>query len=203
MSTDILVAQMIGTLGCGVAAGGMMTLSVLSIPNLTLPPRQPSSVTILSQQGPGTPIPHLAHQWLDIYERGKRTLPVIALGASVANGYLAWVLRDTVAPDSGIMGGSWTGCYVTAITATMGIVVWTSTVMKSTNDRLTAIATRDDVSVAKGTVVGDQEKARRAKEDAEVPELLKRWTNLNLYRALFPLTGAVIGLYGVAKMKYE
>ncbi|KAJ6102144.1 hypothetical protein N7486_004571 [Penicillium sp. IBT 16267x] len=204
MDTDILVAQMIGTLGCGFAAGGVMTLSILTIPNLTLPARQPASVTIPSQQGPATPIPHLTHQWLDIYERGKRTFPVIAMSASVANGYLAWVLRDMAAPESGIVGGSWSGLYITAITTTMGFGVWTFTAMKSTNNRLMAIATRDDAAAAEGTkgmVVGDQEKAKRAKEDAEVPELLKRWAKLNLYRAMFPLTGAILGLYGVAKMR--
>ncbi|KAJ5656780.1 hypothetical protein N7507_008730 [Penicillium longicatenatum] len=203
MGTDILVAQMIGTLGCGFTAGGVMTLSILTIPNLTLPARQPASVTIPSQQGPGTPIPHLAHQWLDTYERGKRTFPVIALGASVANGYLAWALRDVAAPESGIVSGSWSGYYITAITTTMGFVVWTLTAMRRTNNRLTAIATRDDAATAEGTkgmVVSDQEKVKRAKEDAEVPELLKRWANLNLCRGMFPLTGAIIGLYGVAKM---
>ncbi|KAJ6005503.1 hypothetical protein N7451_003447 [Penicillium sp. IBT 35674x] len=196
MGTDILVAQMIGTLGCGFAAGGVMTLSIMNIPTITLPARQPASVAIPSQQGPGTPFPHLTHQWLDTYERGIRTFPVICLGASVTNGYLAWALRDMAAPESGIMGGSWSGYYATATATTMGFVVWTMTAMKSTNDRLMAIATRDDAAAAEGT------KGKRAKEDAEALELMKTWANLNMFRAMFPLAGAIIGLYGVAKMSY-
>ncbi|KAJ5545908.1 hypothetical protein N7494_003493 [Penicillium frequentans] len=206
MGTDILVAQMLGTLGCGFAAGGVMTLSILNIPTLILPARQPASVAIPSQQGPATPFPHLTHQWLDTYERGMRTFPVMCLGASVANGYLAWALRDMAAPEAGIIGGSWSGYYATAIATTMGFVVWTMTAMKSTNDRLMAIATRDDAAAAEGTkgmVVGDQEKAKRAKEDAEALELMKTWANLNMFRAMFPLTGAIIGLYGVANMTFN
>ncbi|KAJ5654404.1 hypothetical protein N7490_001407 [Penicillium lividum] len=203
MGTDIFVAQMIGTLGCGVAAGGVMTLSILTVPGLTLPARQPASVTIPSQQVPGTPVPHLTHQWLDTYERGKMTFPAISVVSSVANGYLAWALRNTAVPESGIVGGSWTGCYMTAIVATMGLAVWTLTAMKKTNARLTAIATRDDAAAAegiKGMVMGEQEKVKRAKEDAEVPELFRKWSKLNFLRALFPLTGAIIGLYGAAKL---
>lgn len=183
--------------------GGIWTISILSIPNLTLPARHPASVAIPSQQGPETPIPHLAHQWLDTYDRGKKIYPVICLGASVVNGYLAWALRDMAAPESGIVGGSWSGYYITAITTTMGIVVWTLTSMKSTNDRLRAIATRDDAVAADGmkaVVPSNDEEVKRAKEDAEFPELLKKWTKLNKYRAMFPLTGAIFGLYGLAKL---
>lgn len=179
-----------------------MTLSTLCIPNLVLPARQPT--TTIPSDEPGTPIPHLTHQWLDLYKHGRNTFPLIAIGSSLANGYLAWVLRDTPAPDSALMGYGWTGCYAAAIASTMGIVVWTLTAMKDTNKRLTAIATRDDAAVAEGTkgmVVSEQEKVKRAKEDSEVPALLKRWAELNLCRAVFPFVGAVISLYGVVLMK--
>lgn len=175
-----------------------MTLSTIVIPNLAIPARQPPSTTISLHQ-PGTPIPHLAYQWLDLYERGKNSFPIIALGASAANGYLAWVLRDTPAPDSALMCCGWTGCYTTAVAVTMGMVVWTLTAMKSTNTRLTAIATRDDAAVvqgSEGTVV-----VKREREDSEVPALLKRWADLNLLRAAFPLAGAVIGVFGIVLMK--
>lgn len=170
-----------------------MTLSTIAIPNLMLPARQPPS-TILPLHEPGTPIPHLAHQWLDLYERGKNRFPVIALVASAANGYLAWVLRDTPAPDSVLMCCGWTGCYTTAVAVTMGMVVWTLTAMKGTNVRLTVIATRDDTMVAKGT-------KGMIMDDSEVPALLKRWANLNLIRAAFPLAGAAIGIFGIVLMK--
>ncbi|KAJ5629201.1 hypothetical protein N7528_002858 [Penicillium herquei] len=203
MGTDIIVAQIIGTLGCGVAAGGIMTLSAICIPNLAIPARQPVSTTIPSYK-PGTPIPHLAHQWLDLFNRGKTTFPAIAVSASIANGYLAWVFRDTPAPDSALMGWGWSGCYATAIASTMGMVVWTVTMMKSTNDRLTEIATREDAAVAEGTkgiVVGAHEQVKRENEESEVPALLKTWADLNLCRAVFPLIGAVLGIYSIVLMK--
>ncbi|KAJ5678877.1 hypothetical protein N7462_007121 [Penicillium macrosclerotiorum] len=201
MMTDIYIAQAIGTLGCSVAAGGIMTLSIMNIPNLTLPARRPPGATIPVREVPGTPVAHLTHQWLDVYERGKQTYPLIALGASLANGYLAWALRDVTDPAG--IDQSWTSFYVTAIAVTLGIVPWTLTVMKSTNDRLQAHATRDDAARAEGAaqmVFSAEEKARRAQQDEEVPDLLQKWARLNLYRAVFPFIGAVISFCGAVSM---
>lgn len=218
--TDIAIAQAIGTLGCGITAGetaspskqpqckltppsgGVMSLSILTIPALALPARRPPSATIPARQVPGTPVAHLTHQWLDVYERGKRLFPPLAIVASVANGYLAWALRDTPAPDA--VGCSWTGIYLTAVITTLGMVPWTLTVMKSTNGRLRAHATRDDAALSEGTksmVVSEQEKAKRAREDGDVSALLSKWAELNLYRAAFPFLGACIAFCGVAWMK--
>lgn len=179
-----------------------MSLSILSIPALVLPARQPPSATIPARQVPGTPAAHLSHQWLDVYERGKRLFPALAIVASSANAYLAWRLRNTPAPDA--VSCSWAGIYLTAIITTLGMVPWTLTAMKSTNGRLRAHATRDDASLSEGTksmVVSEQEKAKRAREDGDVPALLWKWAELNLYRGMFPLLGACIGFCGVAWMK--
>lgn len=179
-----------------------MTLSIMNIPNLVLPARRPPGATIPTNDAPGTPTPHITHQWLDVYERGKRIFPPIAIVSSLANGYLAWVLRDTPAPTA--TGQSWTSFYVTAIVVTLGLVPWTLTAMKDTNDRLRAHATRDDKAMAEGTegmVLSAAEKFRRAKQDDEVPGLLWKWAELNFCRALFPLTGATIGVCGVVWMK--
>jgi hypothetical protein len=179
-----------------------MALSIMDIPNLALPARRPPGAIIPTHEVPGTPIAHLTHQWLDVYERGKRIFPPIAIVASLANGYLAWILRDTPAPATASL--SWTSLYVTAIVVTLGMVPWTLTAMKSTNDRLRAHATRDDKALAEGTegmVLGASEKSRRAKEDDEVPGLMWKWAELNFCRSLFPLTGAVIGFCGVVWMK--
>lgn len=179
-----------------------MSLSLMSIPALALPSRKPPSATIPTKQVPGTPIAHVTHQWLDVYERGKRIFPSIAIAASLANGYLAWALRDRPAPNG--IGGSWTGLYVTAVVTTLGMVPWTLTAMKDTNSRLRAHATRDDAALAEGTkgmVVGEQEKAKRARDDEDVPGLLWKWANLNLCRAVFPFFGACIGFVGAVSME--
>ncbi|CEJ54251.1 hypothetical protein PMG11_00571 [Penicillium brasilianum] len=200
--TDMIIAQAIGTLGCSFTAGGVMTLSIMDIPNLALPARRPPGATIPCNEIPGTPIAHLTHQWLDVYERGKNIFPPIAIVASLANGYLAWTLRDMPVPTR--TGQSWTSFYVTAVVVTLSMVPWTLTAMKSTNDRLRAHATRDDAAVAEGTegmVVSAAEKVRRTKEDDEVPMLLWRWAELNFCRSLFPLAGAAMGFCGVVWMK--
>ncbi|KAJ5157232.1 uncharacterized protein N7482_008332, partial [Penicillium canariense] len=200
--TDITIAQAIGTLGCSFAAGGVMTISIMGIPSLALPARHPPGATLPAGERPGTPVAHLTHQWLAVYERGKRIYPAISIVASLANGYLAWALRGTPAPAS--IGQSWTSLYVTAAVATLGILPWTVAVMKSTNDRLRVHATRDDAALAEGTqgmVFSTTEKARRAKEDDEVPGLLWKWAELNFYRSLFPLVGAAIGFCGAVWMK--
>ena len=70
--------------------------------------------------------------------------------------------------------------------------------MKGTNDRLMAHATRDDKLVAEGKEgmkMGEAEVAGRARQDAEVVGLVKRWSGLHFVRGLMPLVGAVIGVY--------
>lgn len=187
-----------------IRSGGIMSLSIMNIPNLVLPARAPPGATIPPPEVPGTPIPHLTHQFVDVYERGKGIFPPLAIVASLANGYLAWVLRDTPTPAPTVTGQSWTSFYVTAIVVTLGMVPWTLTAMKSTNDRLRAHASRDDAALAEGLegmVLSAAEKARRAKEDDRVPGLLWNWAKLNFCRSLFPLTGAAIGFCGVVWMK--
>ncbi|KAJ5694697.1 hypothetical protein N7536_005109 [Penicillium majusculum] len=158
MATDVRIAQAIGTLGCAVAASGIATLSIMSIPNIILPARRPPSATLPFQDTPGTPTAHLTHQWLDL----------------------------------------WSTCYLLAVGVTMSIAPFTVTAMKKTNAKLKAHAKRDDAADAEGTegmVVSPEEKAKRARDDSEVVELLQHWSQLNLIRAAFPLVGAGIGFY--------
>jgi hypothetical protein len=177
----------------------MMGLSLVTMPTINLPARNSSGP---ARQNPGTPIAHLSHQWLDAYNRGFSIYPPTAIVASLAHSYLAWVLRDAPAPTA--VNCSWSGIYVTAAVTTVAIVPWTLIVMWPTNVKLKAHATRDDAALAEGTkemVVSDQEKAKRAREDEEVPALIKKWEELNFYRSLFTLAGAVIGFLGIAWMK--
>ncbi|CAI7598767.1 unnamed protein product [Penicillium glandicola] len=198
MATDVRIAQAIGTLGCAVAAGGIATLSMISIPTIIIPARRPPSATLPFHDTPGTPTAHLTHQWLHLYDRGSRIFPGISAVSSLATIYTLWALRDSPTHAPGILGSSWSTCYLLAIGATMGIVPFTFTVMKKTNAKLKAHARRDDAAGAEGTegmVVSAQEKAKRAREDSEVLELLHYWSQLNLIRATFPLVGAGIGFY--------
>ncbi|KAJ5130950.1 uncharacterized protein N7515_006989 [Penicillium bovifimosum] len=198
MATDVRIAQAIGTIGCAAAAGGIATLSIVSIPTLILPSRRPSSATLPAEDIPGTPTTHLTHQWLYLYTRGSKLYPGISAVSSLANMYALWALRDSPTPGPDVLGGSWSACYLLAVGVTMGIAPFTLTVMKRVNGKLKAHAKRDDAALAEGTkgmVVSEQEKAKRAREDSEVPALLEHWSKLNLIRASFPLAGAVIGFY--------
>ncbi|KAJ5748812.1 uncharacterized protein N7511_010508 [Penicillium nucicola] len=198
MTSDVRIAQAIGTIGCAAAAGGIATLSILNIPNLALPPRHPGNKTLTQDTAPGTPTAHLTHQWLDLYDRGKKIFPGIAGAASLANLYAMWSLRDSPAPAPALVGSSWSGVYAIAVVVTMSIAPFTVFAMGKTNGRLRAHAVRGDGAESEGTegmVVGAKEEAKWEKEDGEVPALLKKWAKLNLIRAVFPLVGAGIGFY--------
>lgn len=178
-----------------------MCLSVVTIPALSLPPRQSPSATLPEHQVPMTPVTHLSHQWLDVYERGKSIFPPIAIVASIANAYLAWRLRHALV--DAVVGCSWSCLYITTIGVTLGIIPWTLTAMKKTNDQLRAHAVRDDAAIAEGNgeiVVSAKEMAMRAKQDELVPGLLQDWAWLNLCRAAFPLVGGAIGFMGAVWM---
>lgn len=173
-----------------------MGLSLITIPTLGIAARHSSTGT---RQMPGTPIAHLSHQFCDTYDRGIKIYPTTAIVSALANGYLAWALRDTPGPSA--INCSWSSFYVTAAVTTASIVPWTLIVMWPTNEKLKAHAARDDAAVKEGTVVSEQEKVKRAKEDEEVPALLKKWGELNFCRSLFTVAGAVIGFCGVVLMK--
>ncbi|KAJ5185187.1 hypothetical protein N7491_006942 [Penicillium cf. griseofulvum] len=198
MATDLRIAQAIGTLGCALAAGGIATVSILSIPNITIPERRPTSATLPFNDTPGASTTHLTHQWLDLYERGSKIFPGISAVSSLANLYALCALQDSPTPAPSILRSSWSTCYLLAAGITMSIAPFTFTVMKKTNAKLKAHAKRDDAAGAEGTegmVVSTQEKAKRARDDSEVPELLQHWAKLNLIRATLPLVGAGIGFY--------
>lgn len=162
------------------------------IPALVLPAR-PSSASP-ANQGPGTPAAHLSHQWLNVHQVGHRTFPTLAVAASLANAYLAWALRDSPAPAA--IGGSWTKFYVAAVVLTMGIAPWSAIIVEPSVNQLESHATRDDVA-EKEVVLREQDQVKRAEEDERVPALIQKWSTLNLCRAVFPLFGAVMGVYGV------
>lgn len=154
------------------------------------PPRKPTTVPADLPPGPGVPITHLTHQWLTLYNRGKKTFPPLAGASASAFMYLAWALRET--HPSRACG------YAAAATATLCIVPFTILGMHRVNSRLTGHATRDDKAVAEGREamkLSEAELARREREDAEALGLLRRWACLNLVRGTLPLVGAVLGVY--------
>lgn len=113
----------------------------------------------------------LAEQWAGIYNRGKVLGPQVAVLSLLGYGFVAYQ-RSVVEARPG-----W-GNFVGAAGLTLAIVPFTRIFMDSTNQALLATA---DGSSALG--------------EAAVKELLIRWKDLNLIRAVFPLAGAVVGSF--------
>lgn len=115
----------------------------------------------------------LAEQWAGIYHRGKVLGPGAAVLSLLGYGFLAYQRRVVEARPGG-------GRFVVAAALTMAIVPFTKVFMAPTNQAL--------LDAADGT---------RVLGAAAVRELLVRWKDLNVVRALFPLAGAVVGLFAL------
>ncbi|KAG6367966.1 hypothetical protein INS49_002166 [Diaporthe citri] len=112
----------------------------------------------------------LAQQWAGIYNKGKVLGPQVAAVSLLGYGYLMY--------DRSRQSRGW-GKYVGAAALTVGIVPFTVFFMDATNQAL--------LGVAAGT-------AGHLSAEA-VRDLLVKWRVLNLVRSLFPLAGALLGLY--------
>lgn len=113
----------------------------------------------------------LAQQWAGIYNNGKVLGPQAAAVSLLGYGYLMYD-RSRQSPSRG-----W-GKYIGAAALTVGIVPFTVFFMDDTNQALLGVA-------AGGAGLSSE----------AVRELLNKWRVLNLVRSLFPLAGALLGLY--------
>jgi hypothetical protein len=158
-----------------------------------------------ARDAPGTSSSHLAHQWLDLYDRGKKIFPGLVVFGSAANAYAIWMLHHAPIPapstTTTTLGSSWSAststCYLIAIGVAMGIAPFTGLVMGKTNNRLNSHSQHDGAAGSEGTkdvMVSAQNEAKQTMGD-EVPELLTHWAKLNLVRSVFPLLGAGIAFY--------
>ncbi|BDD59380.1 hypothetical protein MPDQ_003050 [Monascus purpureus] len=163
----IRIAQAVGIISSAFAAGGIFAISTFSIPNLLLPlgPEITSQATTKTATAASPKL--IAKQWLQLYNKGKKVMPSIALSAALAYGYLARV--DTKA----------TWYYLPAIWSTMGIVPYTLAVMSRVNRAIAGYAEGSEKPVPEGDLV----------------RLLKTWGRMNYVRALGPLVGSILGFY--------
>lgn len=115
----------------------------------------------------------LARQWEAIFNLGKRLMPGTALVTLACYGYLAY--------DRSSRGLEWRTS-VAAGVATVAIVPFTIIFMRPTNNSL--------LSIAGGT-------AASSSSYQDVTNLVLRWRGLNLLRALLPLGGSVLGVWGL------
>jgi len=172
------IAKAIGTLGVGILAGGISSISVISIPALSL---APSSVA--------------AKQWSEIFRRGMKTAPPISLVSALALAYVAYE-RYVVNPHDPVRS-SW-AIYTAAASLAVSIAPFTLLLMKKTNDELLALGgpleTKDRPTYAEVTAVGVPA-GNSVQEEHRFKELLTRWKRLNLVRSALPALAFFLVLF--------
>lgn len=96
--------------------------------------------------------------------------------------FLAFAYAAYEAPTASL-----TNLYAAAAVTTAGIVPWTLLAMMKTNHTL----------MARAETVTEKSGKSEEQDLKEVKALLKKWTRLNAARAVFPLVGAALGIWGV------
>ena len=119
----------------------------------------------------------ILHNWSRIYFSGHRKGPGISMATALLHSYAAWSKYSA--------GESWRICAIAGV-ATVTMIPYTWLFMISTNNLLFGAEMRSKNGNA-GSLV-------------EAKTLVKKWNRLNAVRALFPLTGAVLGILGVSDL---
>lgn len=157
-----------------------------------------TQVTLRTQKtGTGSPSSssYLLRQWFHLFSKGMHSLPPFALGAGASYGF-CFGYCVSVLPGSMTTGGPLTvkrWLYLLAMLLNIGIMVFTQTALKSTND---ALHERVAEVVA-------QEKESRGTPDvddkrAETENLIREWGRINAVRALMPIAGIVSAIIALA-----
>lgn len=153
-------------------------------PDLTNSSSSPGLISAISIQAIPliltSPPPHPLRQWRLIYDKGSRSAPPFALLAATSLAYASYAKAHSIV-DSG-QGASWQPL-AAAAAATVAIVPYTILTMASTNNVLIA----DSDRLAK--------EGKGKLSEVEVKGLVWKWGKYNLFRALFPLGGAVLAAW--------
>ncbi|KLJ05797.1 hypothetical protein EMPG_10770 [Blastomyces silverae] len=166
------VAQVVGLSGAAWLSGNIAAYSLIVAPSL-----------LTSAKESNFPPSTLAKLFRNIYHLGARQNPPIALTTAAAFFYLAWSVRSGTALFRQTAENT-ASLYCAAGVLTLSIVPFTLIAMMKTNG---ALLEQAKVVESEPTVkVGAREETER---------LLCRWIGLNGVRSLFPLAGALVGLY--------
>ncbi|OJD20402.1 hypothetical protein ACJ73_08262 [Blastomyces percursus] len=166
------VAQAVGLSGAAWLSGNIAAYSLNVAPSL-----------VTSAKESNLPPSTLAKLWRNVYHLGSVQNPPIALTTAAAFFYLAWSVRSGTALVRQTAENTAT-LYCAAGVLTLSIVPYTLIAMTKTNR---ALLEKAKVVESEPTVkVGTRE---------ETEHLVCRWVGLNGARSLFPLAGALVGLY--------
>jgi noranthrone monooxygenase len=119
----------------------------------------------------------ILHQWSCVFYSGHRKGPAISIATGMIYGLAAWSKHAA--------GSPWR-VFALAGVMTVSMVPYTWIFMQSTNNALFRAEARSK-SGNEGTW-------------GEAERLVTAWNRLNAVRALFPLTGAILGMLGTCKL---
>ena len=146
--------------------GSIFSISYLSVPSFLL-----------------APSPVLARQWQLSFDRGKIINPAIALVSIFSYAWLSYKLYRTLNHPKAEM-------YALSAIATLGIWPYTIFGMMPTNKKL--FKKYDEM---KGLSIEEKATEVGFVRGKSTKELVDRWGMLNLGRGMFPLVGAVLGMW--------
>ncbi|MCJ1484078.1 hypothetical protein MMC06_004246 [Schaereria dolodes] len=169
MAQDSIMYRVVQSVGI-VLAGGISG-TILGIQPLTLP-----SFLL-------APTPLLLRQWNTTYENGKRLSPPIAATSASSFAYLAYRSLNSQLPSDNLKGK----LYAAAAVAVISIVPYTILFMATINSKL--IAKNEEL------IRRSDPKEEHIDGGESAKELVDRWGALNLVRGLFPLVGAILGVW--------
>ena len=129
------------------------------------------------------PSPLLVRQWQLSYDVGKIMNPAIAIVSAISYGYLSYKLYGGLNHPKAEM-------YGLSALVSFGVVPYTMLVMLSTNQKL--FKKHDEM---KAMDVGEKATEVGLAKGESTKELVDRWGMMNVGRGMFPLVGAVLGLW--------
>jgi len=129
------------------------------------------------------PSPILARQWQESFDRDKVINPAIALVSAVSYFWLSWRLYGGLNHPKAEM-------YALSAICALGIAPYTTFIMMPTNRKL--FTKYDEM---KGLSVQEKATDVGLARGESTKERVDRWGALNLVRGMFPLVGAVLGLW--------
>lgn len=190
--------------------GGIIGISVFTIPAITLPSRHATTTTTTKGRAtrettttPGAAVSHMAHQWEVTYDAGKIIFPSMAAVSGLLYSYVAYAVRHSAAAGPRGGGRCMSNLYLTAAGLVVMIAPITSILVLPVNKKIEPYVMRDDKLVVdeesgkedkkKMIALSSEEQLRRDQQDSEFPGLLRKWAQFNVVRGLFPAMGAVLG----------
>lgn len=174
--SSTFAATSLGFVMSGTFIGTSLTLSYMGVPSLLV------AASTSSKEARLAVLDNATRSWQYIYDVGKVAGPVAGLIGSAAYLYAARALPAASATQKQLL-------YAAAV-ANILVAPFTVVFMSRTNNELIRRA-----NAAKAGKLESEGRKMAKPEDLEsydTPDLLQRWSNLNAFRSVFPITAAVL-----------